>query len=245
MDKPPRKLLPGYEAPPEPSPTSSSVASPINSSNPVTNAAGATTSTRRQVTSLACNECRRVKCKCDGERPTCGLCERKGLVCDYDVGPRGRTALMALRHQYTLLETENKQLRELLRLVASLPSTDASEVLGRLRTNEDPLRVLQMVQAARLLMTDSGPSSAESQNTEGASVMAIPSLMTATTMETTRAQHPPYPIVTTRPPAEHSTTEPSMTRRISDESQQPQQPRPPATAGVKNELRRILNAPED
>ncbi|KAJ1323395.1 transcriptional regulatory protein GAL4 [Microdochium nivale] len=236
MDRPPRKLLPGNEAPPEPSPTSSSVTSPTSSSNPAANAAGAAISTRRQVTSLACNECRRVKCKCDGERPTCGLCERKGVTCDYDAGPRGRTALMALRHQHSLLEAENIQLRELLRLIASLPPTDASEVLGRLRTNEDPLRVFQMVQAARLLMTDSGPSSTESQNIEGSSVMAIPSIVTATTS----AQHSPYPVMATRPP-----TEPSTTRRISEESQKPPQPRPPATMGVRNELRRILNAPED
>lgn len=143
---------------------------------------------------------------------------------------------MALRHQYSLLETENGQLRELLRLIASLPTTDASEVLDRLRTNEDPLRVLQMVQAARLLMSDSGPPSAESQSTEGSTAMTLPPMATATAPG---PQHTQYSDLATRIPTE------ALTRPTLEDSQRSPLPRASALAGVKGDLRSILNAPEE
>jgi len=140
---------------------------------------------------------------------------------------------MALRHQYTLLETENNQLRELLRLIATLPSTDASEVLGRLRTNEDPLRVLQMVQAARLLMAESSPTGSGS---EGGAVTPIAAAAAAT--PTLMQQQ--LPDSSTKTP-----NEASLTQRYSDEKPKLPRQRSSGSSTVPSDLRMILNEPDD
>jgi hypothetical protein len=41
---------------------------------------------KRRKTKLACNECRQVKTRCDGNMPACSRCEKKGLTsrCQYE-----------------------------------------------------------------------------------------------------------------------------------------------------------------
>jgi len=151
---------------------------------------------------------------------------------------------MALRHQYTLLETENNQLRELLRLIATLPSTDASEVLGRLRTNEDPLRVLQMVQAARLLMAESSPTGGSSS--EGGAVTPMAAKAAATAISTATAAATSTLIPQQLPNSSTKTpNEASLTQRYSDEKPKLPRQRSSGSSTVPSDLRMILNEPDD
>ncbi|KAM6494327.1 hypothetical protein JOM56_010688 [Amanita muscaria] len=45
---------------------------------------------RPKKTAVACNFCRGRKLKCDGERPTCGVCCKRGLDCEYVEKPKRR-----------------------------------------------------------------------------------------------------------------------------------------------------------
>lgn len=144
---------------------------------------------------------------------------------------------MALRHQYTLLETENNQLRELLRLIAILPTTDASEVLDRLRTNEDPLRVLQMVQAARLLIPEANTTGGSS---EGGTLTPVAAAARPTATATPTPMPQQLSESSTKPPNEHS-----LTQRYSDEKPKLPRQRSSGSSTVPSDLRMILNEPDD
>lgn len=38
---------------------------------------------RKNMTKIACNACRTSKLKCDGSKPSCASCEKKGVECEY------------------------------------------------------------------------------------------------------------------------------------------------------------------
>lgn len=97
---------------------------------------------RRVVTKVACNPCRTKKAACDGARPTCTLCTKRGRRCNYLSKHEQETPLMVLKRQNDDLQSEAGELVELLACF-KYASTDVSlDILMRLRTGEDPLDVL-------------------------------------------------------------------------------------------------------
>ncbi|OAA51725.1 Zn(2)-C6 fungal-type DNA-binding domain protein [Metarhizium rileyi] len=113
---------------------------------------------RRQVSS-ACANCRKRKEKCDDKRPTCGACARRGVTCNNDIKEDDPANAVALRHRNMSLKKENEQLRELFRLLHTLPAEDGQEVLSKLKTADDPIQVLRSVQQAKLLINNPNPNS--------------------------------------------------------------------------------------
>lgn len=64
----------------------------------------------------------------------------------------GETHHTALKRKYQEAMEENQQLRELFNLMHERPAKEASEVYKRLRANDDPLKVLQVIKQADLLL---------------------------------------------------------------------------------------------
>ncbi|KAH7338291.1 hypothetical protein B0J17DRAFT_661857 [Rhizoctonia solani] len=77
-----------------------------------------TTASKRRApyTSIACNTCRRRRCKCDGTHPTCGTCSFYGHECrwnqeDSSQRPATKQLVQSLRMRIRELESEINQLR--------------------------------------------------------------------------------------------------------------------------------------
>ncbi|PHH93301.1 hypothetical protein CDD83_8000 [Cordyceps sp. RAO-2017] len=88
--------------------------------------------------SVACELCRKRKIRCDGGRPACEPCRRKRNVCVYPSdGSAAADAVAGLKDQVHVLQRENARLRDLFGLLRSLPSREAGEILGQMRTADD------------------------------------------------------------------------------------------------------------
>ncbi|KAI1245163.1 hypothetical protein MGN70_012053 [Eutypa lata] len=98
-------------------------------------------------TAVACDPCRKRKCKCDGAKPCCGSCGYRGAggECKYTGEQSGRARAIRLDKRNADLERENDRLRHLYRLLGEMPETEAREVLRRVRAAEDPLAVLNYI----------------------------------------------------------------------------------------------------
>lgn len=72
---------------------------------------------KRVKVTLACITCRKKKVKCNGNKPVCARCDKKGLVCEFPDRPRkrgppkNRTEVIENRahRMETLLGTTDKQ----------------------------------------------------------------------------------------------------------------------------------------
>ncbi|QQK40406.1 Phytanoyl-CoA dioxygenase [Penicillium digitatum] len=77
----------------------------------------------RKRASIACNFCRHRKRKCDGQKPTCGLCADAGAQCVYQESDRVQDIpaeiLLRLTHLETLIEQQKDAITELSARVAS------------------------------------------------------------------------------------------------------------------------------
>ncbi|KAI3115044.1 transcriptional regulator family: Fungal Specific TF [Penicillium roqueforti] len=71
----------------------------------------------RKRASIACNFCRHRKRKCDGQKPTCGLCTDAGAQCVYQESDRVQDIpaeiLLRLTHLETLIEQQKDAITEL------------------------------------------------------------------------------------------------------------------------------------
>ncbi|KAJ5497075.1 hypothetical protein N7463_009062 [Penicillium fimorum] len=76
----------------------------------------------RKRASIACNFCRHRKRKCDGQKPTCGLCTDAGAQCVYQESDRVQDIpaeiLLRLTHLETLIEQQKDAITELSARVA-------------------------------------------------------------------------------------------------------------------------------
>ncbi|TDZ32711.1 Nitrogen assimilation transcription factor nit-4 [Colletotrichum trifolii] len=106
---------------------------------------------KRQVIAVACDNCRRRKAKCDGNRPKCQHCTKRGVECHYEAN-QGETVSLALKRKANVLETENAQYRDLFRMVCSKTEDEAQEIFRRIRVSGDPLRVLESIRQAEMLL---------------------------------------------------------------------------------------------
>ncbi|CAI6233930.1 unnamed protein product [Periconia digitata] len=106
---------------------------------------------RRRVT-VACKACRTKKLRCSGEQPICARCTDLSQPCEYPVDGGNNNRQVALKRQYSQIESERDQLRDLYNLIRTLPDPEAQEIFRRLRTSADPLQVLQAVKDANTLL---------------------------------------------------------------------------------------------
>ncbi|EMD84689.1 hypothetical protein COCC4DRAFT_155428 [Bipolaris maydis ATCC 48331] len=98
-------------------------------------------------TSTACEACRAKKKKCDGNRPKCASCIMRAIDCYY-----GETESRVATQRYSELRMRKTTYEELIDLLRTLPSDDATKLLGRLRTEEDPTSLLRQIQTGDLLI---------------------------------------------------------------------------------------------
>ncbi|WQF79439.1 Putative zn(2)Cys(6) fungal-type DNA-binding domain-containing protein [Colletotrichum destructivum] len=106
---------------------------------------------KRQVIAVACDNCRRRKAKCDGQRPKCQHCSKRGVDCHYEAN-QGETVSLALKRKANVLEVENAQYRDLFRMVCTKTEDEAKEIFRRIRVSGDPLRVLESIRQAEILL---------------------------------------------------------------------------------------------
>ncbi|KAJ5120365.1 Phytanoyl-CoA dioxygenase [Penicillium bovifimosum] len=83
----------------------------------------------RKRASIACNFCRHRKRKCDGQKPTCGLCTDAGAHCVYQESERVQDIpseiLARLTHLETLIEEQRDAIKELtIRVSSASPQSD-------------------------------------------------------------------------------------------------------------------------
>src|SRR5690348_7335661 len=89
--------------------------------------------------------------QCNGSRPTCKRCIQATTDCIYRTDEE-KKSILALERRNSELVTELEQLRELYSMIHSRSIEEAQEIFNRIRTNGDPIEVLQMVKASELLL---------------------------------------------------------------------------------------------
>lgn len=89
--------------------------------------------------------------QCDGQRPKCQHCSKRGVDCHYEAN-QGETVSLALKRKANVLEVENAQYRDLFRMVCTKTEDEAKEIFRRIRVSGDPLRVLESIRQAEILL---------------------------------------------------------------------------------------------
>ncbi|KAK7946049.1 uncharacterized protein PG986_010370 [Apiospora aurea] len=96
----------------------------------------------------ACEECRRHKCRCSGERPVCGRCLKRSIHCRY----REIVTPETLKQTNDDLRDRGNANEEVLQLLKNLPDQEAHDVLARLRSGTSVSTIVNQVQAGDLLL---------------------------------------------------------------------------------------------
>ncbi|KAH7231813.1 uncharacterized protein BKA55DRAFT_486380, partial [Fusarium redolens] len=104
----------------------------------------------------ACESCRKKKTRCNGGRPMCNRCIETTTECIYRSDEEEKKVL-ALEMRISEVINELEQLRELYGIIHSRSTEEAQEIFNRIRTNSDPIEVLQMVNASDLLLQGTLP----------------------------------------------------------------------------------------
>ncbi|KAJ0281155.1 hypothetical protein CBS470a_008456 [Colletotrichum nupharicola] len=89
--------------------------------------------------------------RCDGSRPKCQHCTKRNVECHYEAN-QGETVSLALKRKANVLENENAQYRDLFRMVCSKTEDEAQEIFRRIRVSGDPLKVLESIRQAEILL---------------------------------------------------------------------------------------------
>jgi len=93
-----------------------------------------TSLSRRQNTRVACYSCRRKKARCDGQRPICSSCHRRGLqACSYEE-TRNEAAIKALQRGYEQATRRVEMLEGLLRALLSRQDEECADIFRRVRS---------------------------------------------------------------------------------------------------------------
>ena len=114
---------------------------------------------KRTQVRVACMACQRKKAKasqpledmvstwfaltieqCDGLRPSCAPCAKRGVVCEYEAEP-DVSRLTSLRRRIEALQAERDLLYGMLVCVRTCSESDAQEVFRQLRVCSDPIKV--------------------------------------------------------------------------------------------------------
>ncbi|ROT35895.1 hypothetical protein SODALDRAFT_53529 [Sodiomyces alkalinus F11] len=106
---------------------------------------------KRTAISVACENCRRSKAKCDGARPFCHRCAARDEDCVYRADVN-ETASQALKRKHRALQLELAQYKELFNLLRDRPVDEAQEIFRRVRTSSEPAQVLHAIRHAEILL---------------------------------------------------------------------------------------------
>ncbi|KAJ9129810.1 hypothetical protein NKR23_g12454 [Pleurostoma richardsiae] len=106
---------------------------------------------KRPRASAACEPCRKKKVKCDGRRPICGHCRRRGYECDYRTDPT-ETHGAAHRRKSIQLERKCDMYEELLGVLRTGEETEVMELLRRIRAGHSVEHIIAAIREGRLLL---------------------------------------------------------------------------------------------
>ncbi|KAK8023274.1 Nitrogen assimilation transcription factor nit-4 [Apiospora marii] len=96
----------------------------------------------------ACEECRKHKCRCSGEKPTCSRCLKRSIHCRY----RELVTPELLKQTNNDLRDRGNANEEILQLLKNLPDQEAQDVLARLRSGASVSTIVNQVKAGDLLL---------------------------------------------------------------------------------------------
>jgi len=119
---------------------------------------GQVTLQKRALTTAACHKCRQGKAKCDGQRPNCGRCRRKGLDCSYDRAPNETPALAlkreheSLKNQFARVKAANDAMVQIFEVLRTRPASETTFVLSLLQEGIDAEDILRQISEGDLLL---------------------------------------------------------------------------------------------
>lgn len=108
--------------------------------------------------SVACENCRKRKAKCDGSRPACTPCQDRALECSYGADPDS-TRMTTLKRKYQTISDRNDELEGLLRVLRDDAPSQAHAALDLIRNGAPIDTVVRMAVHGALLPADT-PSGA-------------------------------------------------------------------------------------
>ena len=76
--------------------------------------------------------------QCNGERPSCANCAKKGAKCVYNTETATETRQAAVKRRLTELETKASKHQRLLRRIRAGTVDEASALVGQIRASNDP-----------------------------------------------------------------------------------------------------------
>lgn len=106
---------------------------------------------RRHQVSVACNNCRVKRLKCDGNRPICARCSRSDSHCVYEA-EMNETYGLARKRKYEQIRGDLDDMNELYNYLRTKSHVEATEILRRVRLAVDPRVVLRFIRDGDLLM---------------------------------------------------------------------------------------------
>ena len=168
---------------------------------------------KRKVIRVACESCRKLKSRvsfprlaeplayagdfleqCDGSKPSCGICEKRGQQCVYhDRSDAQDQMLRALGLRYKAIDLEASTLRQLLHELATRPLSEATEIFRRIRLNESPQALLEFIKDADIVIQPIMEAAVESQSSP-----FVCGILQSASMKYTSECLPRPPIVTSK-----------------------------------------------
>ncbi|KAI0104632.1 putative C6 transcription factor [Nemania sp. FL0031] len=136
-------------------------------------------SRRGRAVLVACDPCRRVKTKCDGDRPSCRRCRSRGQECTYELPQDTLSRSSARKEIANQLQRENLELRQLFHDLSKRPESEAYTIFQRLRTANDPIALAHSIRQAELLLPPAASESPTLQEIEVDALRRSPVKITA------------------------------------------------------------------
>lgn len=102
--------------------------------------------TKRTQVSIACEECRKRKIRCDGNRPSCWPCRERHVACVY---PSAHPE--ALKKAYAELSQEKAQYEGIYKFIQTRPRAEADEIFRRIRAGVDVGSLLRFIEDGDLV----------------------------------------------------------------------------------------------
>merc|ERR1711981_432696 len=101
---------------------------------------------RRSYVRAACNSCRTRKVACDGLRPVCRNCTKKGLTCNYVTLDAGETQTSALKRKVQELQEHLHEQIDFMNQLASAPDDIVVDLVRQMRGFGNPKMVVNEVE---------------------------------------------------------------------------------------------------
>ncbi|ORY62065.1 uncharacterized protein BCR38DRAFT_232081 [Pseudomassariella vexata] len=106
---------------------------------------------KRRAVLAACNQCRKKRSKCGGQRPACDRCAKLNIDCEYETTGE-ETHSDALKRRFSELQEKHHTYEELIQILRTRPSSDVGPILQRLRAGEDVGDIVNIVREGDLLL---------------------------------------------------------------------------------------------